>query len=107
MTMAISKAAEEGAKAENASGVDVAKALTSAMRDYYPTVSKASDVTKVSADVMSKFIATTSAGLANALGKPDGQKLAWQDLLACVRRIADAVKAPAKTSVPRPRKVLR
>lgn len=44
-------------------------------------------------------IATTSAGLANALGKPDGQKLSWHDLLACVRRIADAVKAPVTADI--------
>jgi phage-related protein len=77
--LGVLKAAEEGAKAENASGVDVAKALTSAMRDYYPTVSKASDVTKVSADVMSKFIATTSAG-----------QLTFQDLASALHSVLPA-----------------
>lgn len=56
------KAAEQGAKAEGAEGVKVADALSSAMRDYYPHAQSAADVTRLSADVMSKFIGATSTG---------------------------------------------
>jgi len=56
------KAAEQGAKAEQADGTKVADALSSAMRDYYPAVTAAADVTKTSGDVMSKMVAATSRG---------------------------------------------
>jgi 2-methylisocitrate lyase-like PEP mutase family enzyme len=39
-------------------------------------------------------LATTSAGVAWALGVPDGDRLARADLLAVVRRITDAVTVP-------------
>src|SRR5271166_4635668 len=39
-------------------------------------------------------IATTSAGIANSLGFPDGQKLPRGEMLAVVRRIAESVKVP-------------
>jgi len=56
------KAAEQGAKAEQADGVKVADALSSAMRDYYPAVTDAAGVTKTSGDVMSKMVEATSRG---------------------------------------------
>ena len=39
-------------------------------------------------------IATTSAGIANSLGYPDGQQLPRGEMLAVVRRIAESVKVP-------------
>ena len=39
-------------------------------------------------------IGTTSAGVANALGYPDGQKISRTEMLAVVHRIADAVSIP-------------
>jgi 2-methylisocitrate lyase-like PEP mutase family enzyme len=39
-------------------------------------------------------IATTSAGVANSLGYPDGQKLPRGEMLAAVRRIVEAVRVP-------------
>ncbi len=39
-------------------------------------------------------IATTSAGIANSLGYPDGQKLPRGEMLAVVRRIVEAVRVP-------------
>ncbi len=39
-------------------------------------------------------IATTSAGAANALGYPDGQRLTRAEMLAAVKTIADAVDLP-------------
>ena len=66
------KAAEEGAKAEGASGVTVADALSSAMRDYYPNAKSAADVTKASTDVMSKLIGATSAGKMTLAWSPFG-----------------------------------
>lgn len=56
------KAAEEGAKAEGADGITTAKALTEALRDYYPAAKSAADVTKASALVMSQFEATSASG---------------------------------------------
>ena|SRR5215510_12266855 len=46
-----------------------------------------------------KAIATTSAGLAQSLGYPDGQKLPWSELLAAVRRIVRVVKLPVTTDI--------
>lgn len=56
------KAAEQGAKAEGADATTVADALSSAMRDYYPNVKSAAEVTAASTDVMSKLVGATSAG---------------------------------------------
>src|SRR5882762_11875271 len=39
-------------------------------------------------------IGTTSAGIANALGYPDGQKISRSEMLAVVHRIAAAVGVP-------------
>src|SRR5580693_759868 len=39
-------------------------------------------------------IATTSAGIANSLGYPDGQQIPRGEMLAVVRRIVEAVKVP-------------
>ena len=39
-------------------------------------------------------IATTSAGIANSLGYPDGQKLPRGEMIAVVRRIVESVKVP-------------
>jgi 2-methylisocitrate lyase-like PEP mutase family enzyme len=44
-------------------------------------------------------IATTSAGLANALGKADGQNLSLDDMLGAIRRIAAAVRVPVTADV--------
>jgi 2-methylisocitrate lyase-like PEP mutase family enzyme len=42
-------------------------------------------------------VATTSAGIANALGYPDGQKLPLGDLLWIVERITKIVRVPVST----------
>lgn len=39
-------------------------------------------------------VATTSCGLAWALGYPDGQKAPWPEVVAATRRIAEAVRVP-------------
>src|ERR1700685_2905173 len=39
-------------------------------------------------------IATTSAGVANALGYADGERIPRDEMLAVVQRIADAVDVP-------------
>jgi 2-methylisocitrate lyase-like PEP mutase family enzyme len=39
-------------------------------------------------------IGTTSAGIANSFGYPDGQKIPRDEMLAAVRRIAEAVEVP-------------
>jgi 2-methylisocitrate lyase-like PEP mutase family enzyme len=44
-------------------------------------------------------IGTTSAGVANSLGYPDGQKIPRKEMLAVVRRIAEAVGAPVTADV--------
>ena len=46
-----------------------------------------------------KAIATTSAGLAQALGYPDGQKLPWNELIAALRRIVRVVKLPVTADI--------
>lgn len=46
-----------------------------------------------------KAIATTSAGVALALGYPDGQKLPWPEHIANVRRIARVVRLPITADV--------
>ena len=44
-------------------------------------------------------LATTSAGIAFTLGYPDGQKISREEMLACVARIARAVKVPVTADV--------
>ena len=44
-------------------------------------------------------IGTTSAGVANSLGYPDGQKIPRGEMLAVVRRIAEAVEVPVTADV--------
>src|SRR5690348_38442 len=44
-------------------------------------------------------IATTSAGVANAQGYPDGQHIPWPEMLEVVRRIAEAVRVPVTADV--------
>jgi 2-methylisocitrate lyase-like PEP mutase family enzyme len=39
-------------------------------------------------------IGTTSAGIANSFGYPDGQKIPREEMFAAVRRIAEAVEVP-------------
>ena len=47
----------------------------------------------------SSAIATTSAGVANAVGYADGQHLPWVDMVAAVRRIARAVRVPVTADI--------
>jgi len=44
-------------------------------------------------------IGTTSAGVANSLGYPDGQKIPRKEMLAIVRRIVEAVEVPVTADV--------
>jgi len=44
-------------------------------------------------------IGTTSAGVANSFGYPDGQKIPREEMLAAVRRIAEAVEVPVTADV--------
>jgi 2-methylisocitrate lyase-like PEP mutase family enzyme len=44
-------------------------------------------------------IGTTSAGVANSFGYPDGQKIPREEMLAAVRRIAEAVDVPVTADV--------
>ena len=44
-------------------------------------------------------IGTTSAGVANSFGYPDGQKIPREEMLAVVRRIAEAVEVPVTADV--------
>lgn len=44
-------------------------------------------------------IASSSAAVANTLGAPDGQKLAWPEMVGAIRRIAGAVKIPVTADV--------
>ena len=44
-------------------------------------------------------IATTSAGVANALGYPDGQKVPWNEMLRRIADIASAVQAPVTADI--------
>ena len=39
-------------------------------------------------------IATSSAGVTNALGYPDGEKIPWQEMQVAITRIANAVRVP-------------
>jgi 2-methylisocitrate lyase-like PEP mutase family enzyme len=47
----------------------------------------------------SPAIATTSAGVANALGYADGQHLPWVEMLDAVRRITRAVRVPVTADI--------
>jgi 2-methylisocitrate lyase-like PEP mutase family enzyme len=47
----------------------------------------------------SSAIATTSAGIAFALGYPDGQRISREEMLAVVARIAKAVRLPVTADV--------
>src|SRR6185437_11184387 len=44
-------------------------------------------------------IATTSAGVANALGYPDGQKIPWAEMLHAVGSIASRVQVPVTADI--------
>ena len=44
-------------------------------------------------------IATTSAGVANAQGYPDGQHIPWPEMLEVIRRIAETVRVPVTADV--------
>src|SRR5690242_16423444 len=44
-------------------------------------------------------VATTSAGLANALGYADGQNVPWPEMLEAIRRIARAVQVPVTADI--------
>lgn len=44
-------------------------------------------------------IASTSAGVANALGYPDGQKVPWDEMLDRIAEIASAVQAPVTADI--------
>ncbi len=44
-------------------------------------------------------VATTSAGVANAQGYPDGQRIPWPEMLEVIRRIAEAVRVPVTADV--------
>jgi 2-methylisocitrate lyase-like PEP mutase family enzyme len=46
-----------------------------------------------------RAIATTSAGVSWALGRPDGQGLARSEMVEAVRRIAGAVRIPVTADV--------
>ena len=48
-----------------------------------------------------KAIATTSAGMAWALGYPDGEQLPVQELLAACRRVCQVVSAPVSVDIER------
>jgi 2-methylisocitrate lyase-like PEP mutase family enzyme len=44
-------------------------------------------------------IATTSGGLAWALGFPDGEKVPWQEVVAATKRIVQAVRVPVTADI--------
>ncbi|HET9791590.1 MAG TPA: isocitrate lyase/phosphoenolpyruvate mutase family protein [Candidatus Angelobacter sp.] len=44
-------------------------------------------------------IATTSAGVANALGYPDGQKIPWAEMLFQIAKMVAAVQAPVTADI--------
>lgn len=77
--LGVLKAAEQGARAEGADAKEVADALSSALRDYYPHAKSAAEVTKASNDVMSKFIGITSAG-----------KLTFQEMASALHSVLPA-----------------
>lgn len=54
---------------------------------------------RVFADVGFPAIATTSSGIAQTLGLPDGQRITRDAMLAVIRRIADAVPIPVSADL--------
>jgi 2-methylisocitrate lyase-like PEP mutase family enzyme len=44
-------------------------------------------------------VASSSAGVAFALGCSDGQKLPWREMVAAIKRIADAVQVPVSADI--------
>jgi 2-methylisocitrate lyase-like PEP mutase family enzyme len=44
-------------------------------------------------------IATTSAGVANALGYPDGQRLPFEEMLSAIARIVQTVQVPVSADI--------
>src|SRR5689334_13187086 len=44
-------------------------------------------------------LGTTSAGIAYALGYPDGQRIPREEMLAAIRRVAEAVSMPVTADV--------
>lgn len=44
-------------------------------------------------------VASSSAGVANALGCQDGQKLAWPEMVGAIKKIAAAVKVPVTADI--------
>src|SRR6185312_2148917 len=44
-------------------------------------------------------VATTSAGVANALGYADGQNVPWPEMLEAIRRISQAVHVPVTADI--------
>src|SRR2546430_11616049 len=44
-------------------------------------------------------IATSSAGVANALGYADGQFVPWPEMVSAIRRIAGAVEVPVTADI--------
>jgi 2-methylisocitrate lyase-like PEP mutase family enzyme len=46
-----------------------------------------------------RAIATTSAGVSWALGRQDGQAITRADMIAAVRRIAEAVRVPVTADI--------
>ena len=54
---------------------------------------------KLFADAGAKAIATTSAAVAFALGRPDGEAIGRDDVVEATRRIADAVDLPVTADI--------
>src|SRR5204863_8795593 len=46
-------------------------------------------------------VATTSAGVACAQGRPDGQSLPWNEMVACMRQIIATVQVPVTADIER------
>ncbi|HET7871679.1 MAG TPA: isocitrate lyase/phosphoenolpyruvate mutase family protein [Terriglobales bacterium] len=44
-------------------------------------------------------VATTSAGVANALGYPDGQYIPWTEMVEAISRISEAVRVPVTADI--------
>ena len=44
-------------------------------------------------------VATSSAGVACAQGHPDGQSLPWNEMVACIRKIARTVQVPVTADI--------
>src|SRR5688572_9970845 len=54
---------------------------------------------RVIEDAGAAAIATTSAGVSWALGRPDGEALSRADMIEAVRRIVEAVRVPVTADV--------